>query len=679
MHPETATPAIPFASPPSDKELPFRQLHLDFHTSPLIPGIGSDFQADEFAATLTAANVNSINLFAKDCHGMSYYPTKVGEMHPHLHFDLLGSMIEGCHRRGIRTPIYISVMFDSRCSELHSDWRVLDEDGEPIGATPLQAGWIYICPNTPYIDYLEALTEEVARTYDADGFWFDILVSPPQGCFCSYCMADREKMGLDSTKQEDRVRHYETVLTLTMQRLTAAVRRHKRSALIYLNGRVRIGDQFRKELRFFTHLEIESLPGGIWGYGYFSLMSRYIRRLGLDYLGMTARFHRTWGDFGTIRNQAALDYECFRMLASAAKCSIGDQLHPRGQLDPEVYRRIGVTYKSVQEKEPWCTGATSATDIGVVSDASYIVTWRVRDSDLGATQMLSELHLQFDFLDWESDFSDYKLLILPDSQRLTPDMLAKIRAYLGIGGKLLLNHESGLDSDGRSFALEECGIEYVGPSPYQGDKGDYFQSDILLGEDLKEMVQFTDDAGSEVKLKGSTQMLARLWKPYFDRNYLHFCSHAQTPWDEPEENPVVTRNGNIIYISFAVFQSYHRNGYAPLKALVAKCLEALLPDPLIRVQAPSIAEVTVTDQKGRRIVHLLHYPKERRGDDLDVVEDVIPLHNIPLSVRLPSPPSQVYTAPDLRSLQVSYGQGYAEVTVPVVRGHTMVVFEASDR
>src|ERR1700691_3609946 len=100
-------------------------------------------------------------------------------------------------------------------------------------------------------------------------------------------------------------------------------------------------------------------------------MSRYTRRLGLDYLGMTGRFHRSWGDFGTIRNQAALDYECFRMLAYAGKCSIGDQLHPRGRLVKAVYERIGSTYASVKLKEPWCIGAKAVSEIGSLSNANF--------------------------------------------------------------------------------------------------------------------------------------------------------------------------------------------------------------------------------------------------------------------------------------------------------------------
>ena len=345
--------ATPAPAPSNAGELRFRQIHLDFHTSPQIHDVAVEFKPEEFVAVLKSANVDSINVFAKDHHGMSYHPTKVGQMHPHLKFDLLGAMLDACRAANIRTPVYMSLMWDMKCAEEHADWRALDSQGKPIGAGPLEAGWLLICPNTPYGEYLEAQAEEIARNYDAEGFWFDILFYPGDGCYCPYCMAEREKLGLDSTKAEDRLTQYQGVLQRTMTRLSAAVHRHRKSALIYFNGRLRIGAGFRNDLHFFTHLEIESLPGGQWGYGYFAQMARYTRNLGLDYLGMTGRFHRTWGDFGTIRNAAALDYECFRMLAHAGKCCIGDQLHPRGRLVGAVYERIGKTYASVREKEPW--------------------------------------------------------------------------------------------------------------------------------------------------------------------------------------------------------------------------------------------------------------------------------------------------------------------------------------
>jgi hypothetical protein len=40
-------------------KLRFRQIHLDFHTSEQIPGIGSRFDPEEFAETLARANATA--------------------------------------------------------------------------------------------------------------------------------------------------------------------------------------------------------------------------------------------------------------------------------------------------------------------------------------------------------------------------------------------------------------------------------------------------------------------------------------------------------------------------------------------------------------------------------------------------------------------------------------------
>ncbi len=111
------------------------------------------------------------------------------------------------------------------------------------------------------------------------------------------------------------------------------------------------------------------------------------------------------------------------------------------------------------------------------------------------------------------------------------------------------------------------------------------------------------------------------------------------------------------------------------KLLVRNCIRRLLPDPLIKTDAPSTAEVSITEQKGRRIVHLLHYPAERRCPDLDIVEDVIPLTTLKLGLRMENVPQKVYVAPLRQSLKFEYANGYAEVVIPSVQGHQMVVFE----
>jgi UDP-N-acetylglucosamine pyrophosphorylase len=53
-----------------------RCIHLDFHTSEKIKGIGEKFDKTEFINALKEANLDSITVFAKCHHGCLYYPSE---------------------------------------------------------------------------------------------------------------------------------------------------------------------------------------------------------------------------------------------------------------------------------------------------------------------------------------------------------------------------------------------------------------------------------------------------------------------------------------------------------------------------------------------------------------------------------------------------------------------------
>ena len=143
------------------------------------------------------------------------------------------------------------------------------------------------------------------------------------------------------------------------------------------------------------------IPTGGWGYDHFPMSASYVRNLGKDYLGMTGKFHASWGEFGGFKHPNALLYETSLSLAMGAKCSIGDQLHPSGAMNLSTCRLIGSAYREVQKKEPWCRGVKAVKEIGVLSSVSANPDRYMEDrnplSDVGASRMLLEGKLLFDF------------------------------------------------------------------------------------------------------------------------------------------------------------------------------------------------------------------------------------------------------------------------------------------
>ncbi|NPV07229.1 MAG: beta-galactosidase [Anaerolineae bacterium] len=655
-------------------ELPFRQVHLDFHTSPLIPDVASEFDPVRFADGLAAAAVNSVTVFAKCHHGMSYYPTEVGVVHPALERDLLGDMIRACHRRGIRTPVYISVVWDEHAAHIHPEWQQVSPSGVAGINPPFQAGWKYLCMNSPYLDYVAAQTEEVVRRYPVDGIFFDIIFQAPPGCVCKYCLDGMVDRGLNPQDEDDLRLYSADVARRAMRSLSAVVREHRPEAGIFFNGRVRLARDadsgLRAELPYMTHIEVESLPSGEWGYLHYPMYARYVQSLGTEFLGMTARFHKSWADFGGLKNRAALEYEVFSMLATGARCSIGDQLHPRGRLEAAAYERIGDVYRSVEAKEPWCRGARPIPEVAVLVAAEG---WDRRAdvaAEEGATRMLLESQWQFQLVDQEADLEQFACVVLPDRVPVGAGLGTKLRRYVDGGGSLLASGRSSLTSEG--FALGDVlGIEYAGEAEYTTH---YLDLERDLG--LPEMQHVMYEAPVLVRAEEGTRILGRIVRPYFERSWDHFCSHRQTPPAAVTEWPAIVQRGRAIYLASPIFSAYRRHGSRAYRQLVEGCLKAVAPAKLVQAEVPTGAQVTLLRQEGRLVCHLLYYVPERRTPDIDIIEDVVPLSNVRLSVRLGGPPRRVYLAPEGRDLCWEYGEERASVVVPEVRGHQMVVFEA---
>jgi len=655
-------------------DLRFRQIHLDFHTSQMIGGIGAKFNPDEYASVLQKAHVDSVTTFARGHHGYIYFNTRrfPERRHPNLQLNLLKEQIKACHARNIRVPIYVTVQWDHYTADRHPDWLVVTEQGAIAGTPPYQPGFYRtMCVNSPYVDeLLKPHVQEILETLPTDGFFFDIV--SPQSCSCWHCRQGMLAEGLDPSDAETRVQYGVRVLNDFKRDMTKFVRKFNKDCTIFYNSG-HVGPRHKAVADTYTHFELESLPSGGWGYIHFPATIRYARTLGLDCMGMTGKFHTAWGDFSSFKNEAALQFECFQMLALNAKCSIGDQLHPTGKICKATYNLIGSVYGEVEKKEPWCTGARAVVDIGVMSPEEFAgaAPWGIPEATIGVTRMLQEGAQQFDFIDTTSDFSKYKVLVLPDVIPVSEALNAKLEKYLAGGGSVIATHCSGLTAAKDAVGLKALGIKLKGEAPFSPDfitPGKKINAGLPAAEHVMYL------KGMEVEARPGTVVLAEVTVPYFNRTWEHFCSHAHTPSSGKPGYPGIVKKGNAIYFAHPIFAQYGKNAPLWVKKLFLNALALLLPEPLVRLDAPSSALATLNEQPAekRQVLHLLHYVPERRGKDFDVIEDVIPIFNVKASVRVPRKVKSVVCVPQQVPLPFEQAGGRVEFTLPKLDGHQMI-------
>lgn len=678
------------------KPLRYRQIHLDFHTSEHIPNVGSAFDPDAFVATLKRAHVDSITLFAKCHHGWSYYPTRIGAPHPNLACsDLLGDMVTALNAADIESPIYISVQWDERNARLHPEWRVLSASNafhhalpkDPSSAKQLSPAWHTLCLNhEAYRKELLEQAREVLKRYDTPGLFFDIILTPD--CVCPACLATMGEMGLDPEKPADRLKNDERVNELFRREMSAALRAEFPGVRIFYNCG-HIHKQGPRRFDAYTHLEIESLPTGGWGYDHFPSSARYAAFLGLEYMSHTGKFHTSWGEFGGFKHPQALEYETAQMVALGAKCLVGDQLHPNGAINVDTYASIAPAYARIEKLEPYLDGARQISEIGVMSSEYFHPDGgRNSFSDDGAVQMLLELKRPFDVVDRTARFADYRLLLLPDSIPLDGDLEQRLTEYVHGKGKIIFTGASAIGAGGR--VQLPAGIKCVG-SP-TASYPTYLRAGPHLDAGMPETPFVMYGVAQTIAARGA-EVLAEVVPPYFNRTYAHFSSHQHAP-DDPDAPVIgagVTLYGNVGYIAYPIFDMYQAMGQPLYRNVVRGLIERLLPDPSFVTDLPTAGRATLTrqDEQKRHVLHLLYGPPQVRGkrvplDDgsyrvMEMIEDIPAIGPVSARVRLSSPPARVYDA--VTGADVAWNRrddGTVEVTVPRLHIHAALVFEGTD-
>ncbi len=667
--------------------LPYRQVHLDFHTSEHIEGIGSRFSKENFADALREGHVNSITLFSKCHHGWSYHPTEANEMHPHLDFDLLDAQLSVCEELGVRAQIYLSAGFDEKYAVKHHDHLLRNAAG--MCGAPFDApGYHRICFNSPYLDLLCAQVEEVMVKYKGrfDGIFLDIIGAQP--CWCDNCKAAMTERGIDLNDFTQVYGYAKELYQHYCDRIDEAVHKYDTEMPIIHNdgGAVFLGRKV--SFRNTKHLEIESLPTGGWGYDHFPKSAAYARTLGKSFLGMTGKFHRTWGEFGGFKHPNALRYEAALANACGARSSIGDQLHPDGEIDLATYRLIGKAYSEVEAREPWLTDAEHMADIALISaeaclnspisecfDCDAIRNAHKAEDD-GANRMLLEGHYLYDIVDTEADYSKYKLLILPDRIALRGAFKEKIKEYTENGGKLLMTGSSGLDESG-DFAIgagahfngkNELCPSYLTPEfdLYPNGKTSY----VMYNQSYK--LSFDSDFVGEFPFTRNDA--------YFNRTAEHFCSHFHTPYDRTKTDVGAFVTDNVGYIGWDIFTEYAEQGSVHPKYAVFALIDKLLGDrKTASTSLPAQGIFAITKQTyegGERLVnHIAYAIPKVRGRNVEIIEDIPPVLDTRVTINVDKKPSRVYLAPLMSELDFTYADGKVSYTIPKFECSALAVIE----
>jgi hypothetical protein len=242
------------------------------------------------------------------------------------------------------------------------------------------------------------------------------------------------------------------------------------------------------------------------------------------------------------------------------------------------------------------------------------------------------------------------------------------------GGRIIAAGTALLDEKHEKFAIDP-GAKLLGRSK--------LEMDYLIATALTPKVEVKSAiaiGGGAFEIKPTrAKVLAERRESYFNRTWEHFSSHQHAPDVDKPATPSAVITPQIAYFAHNLFSAYRANGQPLYRDFFEAALRKLLGNKLeVETNLPTTGRLTVMEQtKERRYVaHLLYSPTSVRGKfrdlNIELIEDVIPLRDTRVALRLPKKVKRVQLVPDGEALGFTQEDGVLSFTVPEFASHQMV-------
>ncbi|MGL5506715.1 MAG: beta-galactosidase trimerization domain-containing protein, partial [Paraclostridium sp.] len=311
------------------------------------------------------------------------------------------------------------------------------------------------------------------------------------------------------------------------------------------------------------------------------------------------------------------------------------------------------------------------SEIGVLTPEGINKEKGTSQALIGAVRMLQELSYQFDIIDMNIDFNNYKVVIIPATIKGNHELKEKLEAYVDKGGKVIGTY----DAVDLTEEVDFFGNKRLGNSKYYRD---FIMPNDNIGNNLpkEEFVMYLGKI--DIECVKSTKILDSI-KPYFNRGEEgKFCSHQHTPSSREIGLPAATIYENRIYFAHPIFSIYRKNAAKWCKEIMKDAIENLLESKLVSHNGPSTILTTVQkdlDTK-RHILHILHYITEKKSQDIYTIEDVIPLYNIEFKLSIGGLNiNKLSKFNDTNNIEFIIEKDHISFKLDKINGHEMIIID----
>jgi Alpha-L-fucosidase len=654
----------------------FFGMHYDLHAIDTDKALGAELSEAHLEERLLEIMPDWIQCDCKGHPGYTSWPTSVGTPAPGLIKDSLAIYRNVTKKLGIKLGVHYSGVIDKLMIKEHPEWAVVDCNGKKNERST--------CLLSDYLDKLMIPQMlEVIDKYDVDGFWVDGDNWGAEICWCERCTTAftaqsgiKEIPNIADDKHWDQWLAFHRNLFLEYVRKYAdAVHQHKPDCMVCSNWlyTMRHPDEIT--------LPVDYLSGDFtanWGGNRAAMEGRILdsRNMPWDLMawGYTRNFLFIETSPFCLKTATHLCQEVAEAIALGGGVMI--YLMPQrtgwhSQADNNVMKKVAEFCRARQE---YCFKSETVPQVALLHLAESYYKNNTPLFNLGdavqpvegALHAMQELHRGVDILttkDAIDRIDQYKLVILPEQSCISDEMLASLLDYIKAGGNVL--------ATGNTLAHDYG--EFFGVTPAENDPDIPV---LLSGATRLDSLTAVSANGNAVWLTGKCQAVNLCEGT---QALMHGLKDLDSKKDLNGKIIGSMRKigkGTLIGIYGCLFKSFFENHYYVLRDFIGQVIDEFNIDWLVEIEAPNWVEVVPRKQQDKLIINLIN-----RGSGASLaperfmVEEVPPVRDVGVKVRITDKPGRVYAVPEDKDLKYEYQDGMLTINVSQVHIHSIIVIE----
>jgi len=638
-------------------------LHYDFHAQKRDTDIGAHATAGELVPLLRLMAPDYIQT---DCKGHAGYTSWFSRapaacVSPGVVRDALAGWREAARRLGVPLHCHYSGIWDAAAGEKHPEWRRVNADGTRDPSKMCVRG-----------GYLEGLLipqlRELIDRYEVDGFWVDGDIWAAAPCWCERCKAAfTEKTGIPEAPLSPQDPDWNAWILFTLESYNEYVTRYCDFVHEYKPG-VKVCANWIQTI----HNPGRPAVPTDWisgdnphshGQDRARCEARFISTRGKPWDIMLWNFYKSGDGPWIVKPLDMLKQEAAFILPFGGSLQVYENPGALrdGRLAGWRMKRLGELGRWVKKRRELCRNTQTIPQVAVLLSEAHVRANLTSDifgsADIEAARSALYAALEnnygADLMDeWALTprLSQFPIVIAPEQDDMSDEMVAALKTYVRAGGALLLTGAA---------AYERFGGDFLGV------EGDVVEDDKAYHvPGLDGAVAAPSPRWRLVETRG-----ARAVKPLLENRLL---SSRKGRYVSAALNDV--GDGRVAYAPFALFAAYGVERSRLLRAFIGDILAELAGDLEIRVEAPSFIDAVFRRRGATRIIHLVNRATGAPVQwDNSAVDEIPRAGPVKITMRTAEEPESVFEAFEGGAPEWHWRDGRLSIGLRSVHIHSAIV------